>query len=106
MFSNCSDCIISAQHLTRKEQAELILLEQHLHVDYKQKRMVVIFPIVSDSSVKQALKMATALEKRLKRDRLLDAYKYISHHPVLKSWSLLTCIVSNSSLNNNYCGHS
>ena len=48
--SNCSNCSISAQHSTRKVQAELILLEQHM--DCKVKKMMVKYPIVKDSIIK------------------------------------------------------
>jgi hypothetical protein len=49
--SNCSDCSESAQHLIRKEQAELILMENNMWVDKEKKRMVVKYPIVKDPSV-------------------------------------------------------
>jgi hypothetical protein len=43
--SDCSDCSVSAKHLTsRKEQAELILLEQHMCVDHDLKCMKEILP--------------------------------------------------------------
>ena len=98
--------------------------------------MVVKYPIVkkpvSTNNFQQAMKLATALEKRLKRDGMLDDYNrcmkefltkpcmreisreecaawggpinYISQNPVLKPGSLSTPlrIVSNSSLNNNH----
>ena len=67
------------QHLTRKEQDVIILLDQLMHVDYELKRMVVKYPIIRDRAVltdnlQQAVKMATALEKRLNRDGMRDAY--------------------------------
>ena len=48
-------------------------------MDHDLKRMAVKFPIVKDPTVLtnnflQAMKMATALEKRLKRDGMLDDY--------------------------------
>ena len=60
--SNCNGFSISAQHLTRKEQAE-----QEMWVDAENKRMVVKYPIVKDPSdlsnnFHQAVKMAFSLE--------------------------------------------
>ena len=76
--SNCSDYSISAQHLTRKELAELLQMVQKMLVEAENKRMVLKYPIVKDPSVlsnnfQQAVKMASSLEKRLKTKR--DLYK-------------------------------
>jgi hypothetical protein len=70
---------VSDQHLTRKEQAELILMENNMWVNKEKKRMVVKYPIIKDPSVLtdnygQAVKMTTSLEKRLVRDGMLDKY--------------------------------
>ena len=131
MCSNCSDCSVSAQYLTRKEQAELILMENNMSVDQVQKRMVVKYPVMKDPSVLSDNYGQASLEKRLVRDGMMDKYNtsmeefltrpcmreipkgelkawkgpinYISHHAVLKPSSTSTPlrIVSNSSLNNN-----
>ena len=51
MCTNCSECSISAQHLTRKEQTELLLMENNMWINEKEKIMVEKIPVRKGPSV-------------------------------------------------------
>ena len=91
--SNCADCSISAHRLTRKDQAKLLLIEQNMWVATKKKRIVVKHLVVKNPSVlsnnyQHAVKMTSSLEKRLKRDNMLNQYNMCMQEFINRPWEI------------------
>ena len=77
--STCKSCSVRAQDMTRREQEELGLIENNIHVDLDQNKVMFRYPLVKDPTLltdnrSQARAMALGLEKRLKIRNELDEY--------------------------------
>ena len=88
--TDCNQCRFEVQEVSRREQQELALLRDHIHLDDELNRCVCTYPVIGNikqltDNRWQAVKMAESLEKKLRRkDGGTEAYNkefegYLSH---------------------------
>ena len=82
--STCKNCSVRSQEMTRREQEELALIENNIHVDVEKKMVFFKYPLIKDPALlsdnrSQAKAMAFGQEKRLKvRGEIVEYNKEIA----------------------------
>ena len=77
--NGCTKCSDKNYELSKRERRELQLIRENMVLDKENKRLNFKYPLIKDPSVlkdnrMQAIAMATALEKRLKKNDELEVY--------------------------------
>ena len=75
----CTTCSNQAMALSRKEFAELRLIQDSVHIDKDSQKVIVSYPAIKDFSIlsdnrEQALSRARSLEKRLLKSGFKESY--------------------------------